>query len=57
MSHPVEHRQDQPQHSTTGNLVNAPFGGIKSSSTSTFRESGRVGMEFFTQTKIICRAS
>ncbi len=31
---------------TTGNLVNAPFGGMKNSSTSTFRESGRVGLEF-----------
>ena len=28
---------------TTGNLVNAPFGGLKWSCTSTFRESGRVG--------------
>lgn len=42
---------------TTGNLVNAPFGGIKNSSTSTFRESGRVGMEFFTHTKIVYRAA
>ena len=41
---------------TTGNLVNAPFGGLKRSSTSTFRESGRVGLEFFTQTKTIYRA-
>jgi aldehyde dehydrogenase (NAD+) len=41
---------------TTGNLVNAPFGGVKRSSTSTFRESGRVGLEFFTQTKTIYRA-
>ena len=40
---------------TTGNLVNAPFGGVKHSSTSTFRESGRVGLEFFTQTKVIYR--
>jgi alpha-ketoglutaric semialdehyde dehydrogenase len=40
---------------TTGNLVNAPFGGVKMSSTSTFRESGRVGLEFFTQTKTIYR--
>jgi aldehyde dehydrogenase (NAD+) len=40
---------------TTGNLVNAPFGGIKNSSTSTFRESGRAGMEFFSQTKTIYR--
>lgn len=38
---------------TTGNLINAPFGGIKNSSTSTFRESGRVGLEFFTQTKTV----
>jgi aldehyde dehydrogenase (NAD+) len=35
--------------------VNAPFGGLKRSSTSTFRESGRVGLEFFTQTKTIYR--
>jgi aldehyde dehydrogenase (NAD+) len=41
---------------TTGNLVNAPFGGVKNSSTSTFREGGRVGMEFFTQTKVVYRA-
>ncbi|WP_066173871.1 aldehyde dehydrogenase family protein [Bacillus marinisedimentorum] len=38
---------------TTGNLINAPFGGIKKSSTSTFRESGRAGLEFFTQTKTV----
>lgn len=38
---------------TTGNLMNAPFGGLKSSSTSTFRESGRVGLEFFTQIKTV----
>jgi len=38
---------------TTGNLINAPFGGLKKSSTSTFRESGRVGLEFFTQTKTV----
>ena len=38
---------------TTGNLVNAPFGGLKRSSTSTFRESGRVGLEFFTQIKTV----
>jgi alpha-ketoglutaric semialdehyde dehydrogenase len=41
---------------TTGNLVNAPFGGLKMSSTSTFRESGRVGLEFFTQVKTVYRA-
>jgi alpha-ketoglutaric semialdehyde dehydrogenase len=38
---------------TTGNLINAPFGGLKRSSTSTFRESGRGGLEFFTQIKTV----
>lgn len=38
---------------TTGNLVNAPFGGLKRSSTATFRESGRVGLEFYTQVKTV----
>ncbi|MCA1055213.1 aldehyde dehydrogenase family protein [Rossellomorea aquimaris] len=38
---------------TTGNLMNAPFGGIKKSSTSTFRESGRAGLDFFTQIKTV----
>ena len=38
---------------TTGNLVNAPFGGLKMSSTATFRESGRAGLEFFTQIKTV----
>ncbi|SSW69608.1 aldehyde dehydrogenase family protein [Achromobacter agilis] len=41
---------------TTGNLINAPFGGLKHSSTSTFRESGRAGLEFYTQIKTIYRA-
>lgn len=40
---------------TTGNLVNAPFGGVKRSSTSTFRESGRTGLEFYTQVKTVYR--
>ncbi len=40
---------------TTGNLVNAPFGGVKRSSTSTFRESGRAGLEFYTQIKTVYR--
>ncbi|MCQ9617748.1 aldehyde dehydrogenase family protein [Paenalcaligenes niemegkensis] len=40
---------------TTGNLVNAPFGGLKQSSTSTFRESGRTGLEFYTQIKTVYR--
>lgn len=38
---------------TTGNLINAPFGGLKRSSTSTFRESGRAGLEFYTQIKTV----
>jgi alpha-ketoglutaric semialdehyde dehydrogenase len=38
---------------TTGNLVNVPFGGLKRSSTSTFRESGRGGLEFYTQIKTV----
>lgn len=38
---------------TTGNLINAPFGGFKKSSTATFRESGRAGLEFFTQVKTV----
>jgi len=38
---------------TTGNLVNAPFGGVKASSTATFRESGRAGLDFFTQIKTV----
>jgi aldehyde dehydrogenase (NAD+) len=40
---------------TTGNLINAPFGGLKSSSTSTFRESGRAALEFYTQIKTVYR--
>jgi acyl-CoA reductase-like NAD-dependent aldehyde dehydrogenase len=40
---------------TTGNLINAPFGGVKRSSTSTFRESGRAGLEFYTQIKTVYR--
>jgi len=39
--------------STIGNLINAPFGGLKRSSTSTFRESGRTGLEFYTQIKTV----
>ncbi|WP_316156831.1 aldehyde dehydrogenase family protein [Cupriavidus sp. BIC8F] len=42
---------------TTGNLVNAPFGGVKRSSTSTFRESGRTGLEFYTQVKTVYRGA
>ncbi len=38
---------------TTGNLVNAPFGGLKQSSTSTSREPGRAGLEFYTQIRTV----
>jgi alpha-ketoglutaric semialdehyde dehydrogenase len=38
---------------TTGNLINAPFGGLKRSSSATFRESGRTGLEFYTQVKTV----
>jgi alpha-ketoglutaric semialdehyde dehydrogenase len=38
---------------TTGNVGNAPFGGLKRSSTSTFRESGRGALEFYTQIKTV----
>lgn len=40
---------------TTGNLINAPFGGLKRSSTSTFREAGRTGLEFYIQIKTVYR--
>lgn len=40
---------------TTGNLINAPFGGLKRSSTATFRESGRDGLDFYLQVKTIYR--
>ncbi|GAB6933264.1 aldehyde dehydrogenase family protein [Calditerricola satsumensis] len=38
---------------TTGNALNAPFGGVKKSSTATYRESGRAALAFFTQTKTV----
>jgi len=40
---------------TTGNLINTPFGGFKQSSTSTFRESGRAGLDFYTRLKTVYR--
>lgn len=40
---------------TTGNLINAPFGGLKRSSTSTFREAGRAALAFYTQVKTVYR--
>ncbi|HEX2651102.1 MAG TPA: aldehyde dehydrogenase family protein [Burkholderiales bacterium] len=52
-AHDIQSGTVKINRTTTGNLVNAPFGGVKRSSTSTFRESGRVGLEFFTQVKTV----
>lgn len=38
---------------TTGVAINAPFGGVKKSSTDTFREQGQVAMQFFTRLKTV----
>ncbi|MEX2416385.1 MAG: aldehyde dehydrogenase family protein [Paenibacillaceae bacterium] len=38
---------------TTGVAYNAPFGGVKMSSTATYRESGRAALEFYTLDKTI----
>ncbi len=38
---------------TTGVAYNAPFGGIKMSSTATFRESGRAALDFYLQIKTV----
>lgn len=38
---------------TTGLALQAPFGGFKHSSASTFREQGRAAIEFYTRTKTI----
>jgi len=38
---------------TTGVSLNAPFGGMKKSSTDTFREQGQVAMDFFTRVKTV----
>jgi 2,5-dioxopentanoate dehydrogenase len=38
---------------TTGLELHVPFGGVKESSTNTYREQGEAGMEFFTQTKTV----
>jgi aldehyde dehydrogenase (NAD+) len=54
-AHDIQAGTVKVNRTTTGNLVNAPFGGLKRSSTATFRESGRAGLEFFTQIKTIYR--
>ncbi|NHN29506.1 aldehyde dehydrogenase family protein [Paenibacillus agricola] len=38
---------------TTGVAYNAPFGGVKMSSTATYRESGRTAVDFYTQEKTV----
>lgn len=38
---------------TTGVALNAPFGGVKKSSSETFREQGQIAMEFFTRIKTV----
>ena len=52
-AHDIQSGTVKINRTTTGNLVNAPFGGLKRSSTSTFRESGRAGLEFYTQIKTV----
>ncbi|MEO6985511.1 MAG: aldehyde dehydrogenase family protein [Paralcaligenes sp.] len=54
-SHDIQAGTVKVNRTTTGNLVNAPFGGVKRSSTATFRESGRTGLEFFVQIKTVYR--
>jgi aldehyde dehydrogenase (NAD+) len=38
---------------TTGLELNMPFGGIKASSTGTFREQGHTAVDFYTKTKSV----
>jgi aldehyde dehydrogenase (NAD+) len=38
---------------TTGNALNVPFGGVKMSSTATFREAGRAALDFYTHSKTV----
>ncbi|SMP64602.1 aldehyde dehydrogenase family protein [Noviherbaspirillum suwonense] len=56
-AHDIQSGTVKINRTTTGNLINAPFGGLKSSSTSTFRESGRTGLEFYTQIKTVYRGA
>ncbi len=54
-AHDIEAGTVKINRTTTGNLINAPFGGLKHSSSNTFRESGRAGLEFYTQIKTVYR--
>ena len=38
---------------TTGVAINAPFGGIKKSSSDTYREQGQIALDFFTRLKTV----
>jgi len=38
---------------STGLALQAPFGGVKQSSTDTFREQGAGALEFYTRTKTV----
>jgi len=38
---------------TTGVALNAPFGGVKKSSSDNYREQGQIAMEFFTRIKTV----
>ncbi|AHV96308.1 aldehyde dehydrogenase family protein [Paenibacillus sabinae] len=38
---------------TTGNAVNAPFGGLKMSGTGTYREAGRAALDFYLREKTV----
>jgi aldehyde dehydrogenase (NAD+) len=38
---------------TTGLELHVPFGGVKNSSSNTYREQGEAGMDFFTTTKTV----
>lgn len=52
-AHLIEAGMVKVNQPTTGVAINAPFGGVKRSSTDTFREQGRVAMEFFTRVKTV----
>jgi aldehyde dehydrogenase (NAD+) len=38
---------------TTGLELHVPFGGVKNSSSNTYREQGDAGLDFFTETKTV----
>ncbi|CAG7617748.1 aldehyde dehydrogenase family protein [Paenibacillus allorhizosphaerae] len=51
--HSIEAGMVKINRPTTGVAYNAPFGGVKMSSTATYRESGREALEFYTHTKTV----